>query len=451
MLKNKIQSELINSSYTQQRPEIEMNKPIKEKSNVLSSCQYTDAYFNAKKHPRVELTSSTMNLVPSSVVPTPSIVETSFIPQFIKLCFLVGNGVTVKDIPIDSTVLQLRYYLCLENVVSYASLSGWRLLFNNQVLSDDSLISSYYLPQGAILSITEIVGDASIPFPVQSRDSINAATESHQIVNNQTQVFVRTIDYSRHSQKQQPQQFIQTEHQVKPVEMLPVDEVMVEVDDYFPILHRPGYYMIPSHFDMQYMSKDEVEHIQEFTVGKEGAGEITWEGETDVCYLNLDDRVVIDRDLNDAPFVQLYAPPVYLKAMPEVGKELNKPATIRLFNMFPKGLRTKQGLVRFEELLKRQVAQMGGEWIEYDSITGILVFKVLHFFCVCFSQILRRHILKIDEKRPRRKTRFISRRESMSESIFLPFATSRSNECWYAYGPLLSLFKSSCWRNPPSS
>ena len=71
--------------------------------------------------------------------------------------------------------------------------------------------------------------------------------------------------------------------------------------------------------------------------------------------MNLDDRIVIDRDLNGFPFVEVYPPSLYLKPMPSIGEELNKPVMIRLFNVFPRGLRTIEGIHRFEEILKTSI------------------------------------------------------------------------------------------------
>ena len=69
----------------------------------------------------------------------------------------------------------------------------------------------------------------------------------------------------------------------------------------------------------------------------------------------------------------------YMKLPPPEGIELNRPATLRLFNLFPRGLRTIEGTDRFEERLKNQVEAMHGEWVSYDRENGILTFKVEHF------------------------------------------------------------------------
>lgn len=338
--------------------------------------------FTQQQSTPIDLVGNTMEVIPSSINSQTSIVNESMQPQFLKIAILSDNGVVVREIPTNTTVLQLRYYLLQEKIIfSDTLLNGWRLQFNQSILSDDSLISSLSLPQGAYLTKVDYHDIYNIPPPIQVLDSVNAATFLPQKnTMNKTEQYVRLINYSKSPiQEKQPQGCKPSSIPSKPKETLPRNEIQLERDDYFPILHRPGYYMIPSHYDMVSMSKEEVSHVDHFTVGKEGAGEIIWEGETNVCYLNLDDRIVIDRDLNGFPFVEVYPPSLYLKPMPSIGEELNKPVMIRLFNVFPRGLRTVEGIHRFEEMLKRQVSNMNGQWINYDSINGILHFKLSHF------------------------------------------------------------------------
>ena len=151
------------------------------------------------------------------------------------------------------------------------------------------------------------------------------------------------------------------------------------------MLRRAGYYMRPDHYTMSEMEGTELAAVREFTVGKEGDGEICWEGETDVRGLNLDERVLIGRDLNGVPFVHVYPPEVYLNVLPPEGVELNERARISLFNVFPRGLRGDAGMERFAERLRRQVEASGGEWVDYDVHRGILQFIVNHFWRVWFE------------------------------------------------------------------
>ena len=137
--------------------------------------------------------------------------------------------------------------------------------------------------------------------------------------------------------------------------------------------------------DFKPLNETELAAVKDFTVGKEGDGEVCWEGETDVRGLDLDERVLIGRDLNGVPFVQVYPPEVYLNVLPPEGVELNKRARVSLFNLFPRGLRGDAGMERFAERLRRQVEASGGEWVDYDIHRGILQFIVNHFWRVWFD------------------------------------------------------------------
>lgn len=390
VLRNKIQSELMNESYSSQKP-IALDNRIDKQENLSPLPSVQDHYFfNDNYSSFVELRDSTLNFVPSNINTQPSILKDSYLPMFVKLAFISNNEVVLKDIPTDSTILQLRYYLLQNKVVtSYTNLSGWRLFFDGAILNDDDILSSLCIPDGALLTVERIANDTPIPSPIQRINHQNAATlRPQKQLDGTIKKLVRTIEYSHQSHKaEQPVERIPSDIPSKPDVMIHQIETPIKKDDYFPVLRRPGYYMIPSHFEMKSMSEEEVAHIQDFTVGNEGAGEITWEGETNVCYLNLDDRIIVDRDLNGISYIQLYPPEVYLQPMPDVGEELNKSATVRLFNMFPRGLRSQEGCMRYENMLKRQVESMDGKWISYDSNTGILSFKVTHFLVVCYPKV----------------------------------------------------------------
>ena len=72
-----------------------------------------------------------MELIPSSINSQASIVNDSMKPQFLKIAILSDNGVVVREIPTNTTILQLRYYLLQENIIfSDSLLNGWRLQFN---------------------------------------------------------------------------------------------------------------------------------------------------------------------------------------------------------------------------------------------------------------------------------------------------------------------------------
>lgn len=290
----------------------------------------------------------------------------------------------ILDLPQNITVLELRQLILQSGIFSsLPSLSGWRLSYNGQLLVDSEYVYVFGLQKGSILQILSIEGDGPIVIPSVEFNSFNAATYNrNDFADRSNQRFVRTIERSRPVQKKEEQIVnvpCHTEITTPPV----VSEEKRVFWDYFPILRRPGYYMRPDHFTMQKMSEVEVSQIRDFVVGREGAGEICWLGETDVRNLNLDIRVVIDRDLNGIPFIHVYPSELYLNVLPKEGVELNKRAEVRLFNLFPRGLRTDAAITRYTQMLQRQVEAMDGEWIGYEISTGTLRFFVNHFFCVC--------------------------------------------------------------------
>lgn len=282
------------------------------------------------------------------------------------------------DTPLSFSVLAFRHSLLSKGLLrGVSSLTGWRLQFNGVTLDDAAPLHTLSLPPGALICTISVHDSHEIVFAPPSFDGINAAIVPP--VNNA--IYFRSIERSKVSPTQ-PAAEIPESTFASELAQPRGPEVKEAEYDYFPILHRPGYYMVPSHFDMASKSQTEVASLEGFTVGHEGVGEICWEGITDACYLNLDHRVVIEKDLHGVPYVQLYPPELYLRPMPPVGCELNKRAVVRLFNMYPMTLRSDEGMARYEEMLRRMVESMGGEWIGYNRENAILEFRVEHFLTV---------------------------------------------------------------------
>lgn len=70
------------------------------------------------------------------------------------------------------------------------------------------------------------------------------------------------------------------------------------------------------------MSNDQLASVEDFTVGSVGIGEVRWMGKTDVRSLDLDSIVQLEQSQ-----VIVYADEA---VKPPEGKELNKPAEVRL-------------------------------------------------------------------------------------------------------------------------
>lgn len=378
VLKNKIQSGLLSAQNNQE----DTTMVVEERKSETKTETHTTPIY-----------STTAHSIPLSMVKTGMEVETPSQPfayspseltsvSMLKLVFQCEDALVIEAIPSTATCKQVRQYVVQQALFpSIQSVLGWRLFFSNALLDDNKLISEYNLPQGALLQICFVEGDAMSE--EQNKPYINAATyPAVYDKNGIRKTLIRVIEHSKTIPKA-------SEPLVLPVETQHVEETTVSskpaefVEDYFPILRREGYYMVPSHFDMRHMTKEDLQHVKAFTVGREGAGEICWDGETDVTFLNLDERVVIERDLTGTPFVTVYPQELYMNVLPPVGCELNKPAVVRLFNMYPRTSRSEAGLKRYEAKLRKMIEAMGAEWIGYDGSTGILELRVAHFSRVC--------------------------------------------------------------------
>lgn len=294
----------------------------------------------------------------------------------ISVAFCFNGEYKVTNIRQNCTVLELRHTLIQQGLFpSLQELTGWRLGLQGQLLNDSVGVYSLHFTRGIILEILLVEDNQEIHLPTRPFNSFNAATDRSPTDGRR---YVRTIERFYNTQP-----LPETTREIPAVGEARIQQVIQEVQeipyDYFPILQRPGYYMRPDHFEMRNMTEDEVKQVKNFVVGREGAGEICWPGETDVRCMNLDERVVIERDLNGVPYVLVYPPDVYLNVLPPEGEELNKRAEIQLFNMFPQGVRTDRAAARYETMLMQQVSAMGGEWISYDINKGVLKFAVNHF------------------------------------------------------------------------
>ena len=140
-----------------------------------------------------------------------------------------------------------------------------------------------------------------------------------------------------------------------------------------PTLVRTGYLTVPSIAALRSMTEYELEHVLNFTVFRPNIGEIKWAGESDVRRLDLDKIVRIEQNE-----VIVYEQIEGLKK-PPVGQELNKRATITLYNVFPKASASYQKALQFEGKLRKICDDADAEFLYYDSENGEWSFVVDHF------------------------------------------------------------------------
>lgn len=109
------------------------------------------------------------------------------------------------------------------------------------------------------------------------------------------------------------------------------------------------------------MSLRELQSVEGFKVWNE-FGSVEFQGKTDLTDLDLADLITID-----SKGVEVYDDTRHNK--PEVGKKLNKPATIVLNNVKPR--RNKSASAFEESLIKQLNSQDGAEHLFYDPIKFI--------------------------------------------------------------------------------
>ncbi|XP_049860022.1 nuclear pore complex protein Nup98-Nup96 isoform X1 [Schistocerca gregaria] len=146
------------------------------------------------------------------------------------------------------------------------------------------------------------------------------------------------------------------------------------------VLTRAGYYTIPSLDELaSCVESDGSCIVDNFTVGREGYGNVFFPDQMDVAGLNLDEIVHFRHKE-----VLLY-PDDNVK--PPFGEGLNRRAQVTLDRVWPQD-KSSHELIRdpdtlvalgFEEKLRRVCSRMGARFVEYRPQTGSWVFKVDHF------------------------------------------------------------------------
>lgn len=146
------------------------------------------------------------------------------------------------------------------------------------------------------------------------------------------------------------------------------------------ICRRAGYYTIPSLDELtSYMSDDGSCIVDNFTVGRDGYGNVFFEDKFDVSDLNLDE-VVHFRHKE----VVIYPDD---QRKPPVGQGLNRRAQVTLDRVWPMDKTTHNPIMDpdrlnqmdYEAKLHRVCAKMGARFREYRPQTGSWVFTVDHF------------------------------------------------------------------------
>ncbi|XP_065354164.1 nuclear pore complex protein Nup98-Nup96 [Calliphora vicina] len=161
-----------------------------------------------------------------------------------------------------------------------------------------------------------------------------------------------------------------------------IEDVQIEYDEHPTgiTLKRVGYYTIPSMDDLKsFLAEDSSCVVPNFTVGREGYGNVYFGKEIDVAGLNLDEivhfrnkEIIIYPDDDNKP---------------PVGHGLNREAQVTLDQVWPldkskhEPIKESQRLLEmdWEGKLRRVCDKNETRFIEYRPETGSWVFRVKHF------------------------------------------------------------------------
>lgn len=143
---------------------------------------------------------------------------------------------------------------------------------------------------------------------------------------------------------------------------------------------KEGYYLSPTLEALQGMTQEELKHVEKFTVGRRGYGEVKFDVPVDLS--KLDPHDIMGKLVVIAEKRVIVYPDESQKA-PQ-GTELNVPAIVRLEKCFSTDKDTKKPITdpehpRFKLFVERLKARPGVEFIDYDKESGTWTFRVDSF------------------------------------------------------------------------
>ena len=156
-------------------------------------------------------------------------------------------------------------------------------------------------------------------------------------------------------------------------EMISVPRRVIPKDHIAPKLTKPGYVCSPSIAKLNEMIEEELSCVSKFTIKVRNVAKISWEEPVDLCGLDLDKLVTIDKK-NNLPYVEVYPDDGPTGVMP-VNTGINKKAKITFYEVLPKDCSDEE----FTEFVKVRTAKMGAKFVSYDPKSGKWVIRVDHF------------------------------------------------------------------------
>lgn len=144
---------------------------------------------------------------------------------------------------------------------------------------------------------------------------------------------------------------------------------------------RPGdYWMKPSRLELSKMSREQLKHVENFTVGRQKCGQVTFDRPVDLTTVDLDNI------LGNIVKITVRSITVYADdaSKPPVGKGLNVPSTLRLENSWPRGRDKKASSSInsgpfYDKHVQRLQRIRDTEFVDFERDTGTWIFRVPHF------------------------------------------------------------------------
>ena len=139
----------------------------------------------------------------------------------------------------------------------------------------------------------------------------------------------------------------------------------------YPRLGKAGYYTVPDMSEIHKMSREQLRSVEDFTVGRRGAGKLVFLGATDVTGLNIDELLCIEKECVE----------IVQQADSSKSDRLNKPALLYFEEVFPSD-RSAEALAAFEEGLKAfcKSSPLPMQYSGYNITAGVLEIKVDKFY-----------------------------------------------------------------------
>ena len=145
-----------------------------------------------------------------------------------------------------------------------------------------------------------------------------------------------------------------------------------------PTLTKEGYFTVPGIKLLRRMTDEELLTVERFVIGREDTGEVMFLNPVDLCGVNLDSVIEIEKGkiilYPDSTAVGTVA-----ATKPPPGEGLNTPAMLTFRRMIVKQKGDAKAVAKFRQKLIDHAAKIGAVFVHYEAETGIWMMKVDSF------------------------------------------------------------------------